>query len=89
MTNVEITQITGCTPPYEIYVCDVYGNQCVWMADILSPIPPPIIFTLPPPFDNAPAVGILIVSLLTGCEDFEVYTCIPEPSQTPTTTPTI
>ena len=90
MTSIILTNITGLTYPYDIYVCDVYGNNCGYVAKVISSIPPTIEIVLPPPFDMAPAVGIKIITS-DKCERFRIIDCIyitPTPTPTPTHTPT-
>jgi hypothetical protein len=49
---------------------------------------PPITITLPPQFNTAPAVGLLLIDSI-GCERFEeIYCILPTPTPTPTQTPT-
>ena len=62
MTSIEIANITGLSYPYQIYVCDVFGNQCVLIATINTSVPPSTNFILPSQFDNAPAVGVKITA---------------------------
>jgi hypothetical protein len=58
MTSIELTVITGSiTIPYSIYACDVYGNNCVIIATIVTTVPPTNTIFLPPQFNTAPAVG--------------------------------
>jgi hypothetical protein len=95
MTSIELTLITGSiTIPYLIYACDVYGNNCVLIANILTTVPPTNTIFLPPQFNTAPAVGIKIITN-DGCERFEIFNCnellispTPTPTYTPTPTPT-
>ena len=90
MTSIEIANITGLSYPYQIYVCDVFGNQCVLIATINTSVPPSTNFILPSQFDNAPAVGVKIMTS-DGCERFEIVYCnvlVTTPTPTPTTTPT-
>jgi hypothetical protein len=75
MTSIILNLITGLTYPYDVYVCDVYGNNCAYVAQVNSSIPPTIEIVLPPPFDLAPAVGIKIITS-DGCERFKVVDCI-------------
>ena len=86
MSNqVTITNVFGLTPPFSAYCCNVYGNQCVYVG---SGVMPPITITLPPQFNTAPAVGLLLIDSI-GCERFEEIYCItPSPTPTPTPTPT-
>jgi hypothetical protein len=99
MTSIILNSITGLNYPYDIYVCDVYGNNCGYISQINTPVPASVEIVLPPPFNVAPAVGIKIITS-DGCERFNVYDCIyitpsttptntPTPSITPTITPTI
>ena len=92
MTSIELTLITGSiTIPYLIYACDVYGNNCILIANILTTVPPTNTIFLPPQFNTAPAVGIKIITN-DGCERFEIFNCYeiyisPTPTKTPTNTP--
>jgi len=74
MTSIILNSITGLTYPYDIYVCDVYGNNCGYIAQINTPVPASVEIVLPPPFDMAPAVGIKIITS-DGCERFKVIDC--------------
>jgi hypothetical protein len=75
VTSITLTNISGLTYPYDIYVCDVYGNNCGYIAQVVSSIPPTIEIVLPPPFDMSPAVGIKIITS-DGCERFKVIDCV-------------
>jgi len=75
MTSIILNSITGLTYPYDIYVCDVYGNNCGYISQINTPVPSSVEIVLPPPFDMAPAVGIKIITS-DGCERFRVIDCI-------------
>jgi hypothetical protein len=75
MTSIILTNISGLTYPYDIYVCDVYGNNCGYVAQVNSSIPPTIEIVLPPPFNMASAVGIKIITS-DKCERFKVVDCI-------------
>jgi len=89
MNSVTINTIS-LNPDYQIYICDVYGNNCVFVALIPLNVPPSITLTLPTIYENAPSVGVKIINN-GNCEKFEVLLCdtlIPTPSITPTLTPT-
>lgn len=73
MTQVFITNITGLTPNYEIYACNVYGDDCVLLDNLGSSVPPIVNYILPPSFDTVPAIGLKIVS--NGCERFHILYC--------------
>jgi len=77
MTQLQINNVTGLTTPYQIYICDVYGNQCVLVATVNTTIPPTITITLPSQFDTAPAIGVKLIDLY--CEKFAVLNCIKLP----------
>jgi hypothetical protein len=81
MTSITLLNITGLTYPYDIYVCDVYGNNCGYVAQVISSIPPTIEIVLPPPFNMAPAVGIKIITS-DKCERFKIIDCLNIPPTT-------
>ena len=88
MTSIILNSIIGLNYPYDIYVCDVYGNNCGYISQINTPVPSSVEIVLPPPFNMAPAVGIKIITS-DGCERFRVIECIYlTPTPTPTVTPT-
>ncbi len=62
MTSIILSTITGLNYPYNIYVCDVYGNNCAYISQINAPVPSPVEIVLPPPFDNSSSVGIKIIT---------------------------
>lgn len=74
MTQVNLSGIVGKNPPYTIYVCNVYGNYCSLLGIIGINVPPSLTFTLPLPYQFAPAVGIKIITS-DGCERFEILDC--------------
>ena len=71
MLILQIDGITGATAPYDLYVCDVYGNQCAVLATINTPIPPTITLNVPYQFINAPAIGLKIIDV-NCCEQFDI-----------------
>jgi hypothetical protein len=79
MTQLMISNVTGLTIPYQIYVCDVYGNNCAIVATVNTTIPPMASITLPPQFDTSPAIGVLVKDLY--CERFIVLNCISLPPE--------
>jgi hypothetical protein len=74
MTQIQINSITGSAYPYTLYACDVYGNQCVLIATIPSTATFPLVVTLPPIFNGAPAVGLKMIDSV-GCELFGIFYC--------------
>jgi hypothetical protein len=90
MTQVRIDSITGVIYPIDIYVADVYGNNRTYLATVINgPVPPELSYTtLPPLFDNAPSVMVIVIDA-NNCEKFEIIPCIipVSPTPTPTLTP--
>jgi hypothetical protein len=90
MTQVRIDSITGVVYPIDIYVADVYGNNRTYLATVINgPVPPELSYTtLPPLFDNAPSVMVIVIDA-NNCEKFEIIPCIipVTPTPTPTLTP--
>lgn len=74
MTQVIITSITGLTPTYEIYACDVYGGNCLLLDILGTTVPPIVTYILPPSFDTVPAIGLKIITN-DGCESFHILYC--------------
>ncbi len=87
MSQITLYNIQGVNPPLTIYVCDVYGDDCVEVAQIISSIPPSLVIQVPSIFDDLAAVGVKIVTE-DGCERLETVLCEIIASQTPTQTPT-
>lgn len=75
MRTLQFNQIVGLNNPYTIYVCDVYGYQCILMAYIDTTVPIPNLFALPPQFNSAPAIGVKVITS-DGCEKFKIIYCI-------------
>lgn len=74
MTSIEITNISGLTYPYTVYVCNIYGLSCILVATINAPVPASVTIPLPPEFLMAPAVGIKLIAS-NGCERFGTFYC--------------
>lgn len=74
MVSVDITLVSGLTPPYNIYVCDIYGNNCVLTSTIFVVVPPTINVFLPAPYMNSPAVMVKIIAS-NCCEVSEIVYC--------------
>ena len=75
MRVIAIYSISGLNPPYTVYACDIYGNQCILMATISQPPSPYVNRYLPPQFENAPSLGIKLIGP-NGCEVFKIYSCV-------------
>ena len=74
MTTLQFSTISGLNNPYTVYVCDVYGLNCILVAYFATNVPPINTFVLPPPFDSAPAIGVKIVTS-DGCVKFKIIYC--------------
>lgn len=74
MTSLQFTQVFGLNFPYTIYICDVFGNQCILVAYIDTNVPINNTFILPPQFNSAPAIGVKVITS-DGCERFKVIYC--------------
>jgi hypothetical protein len=75
MTSITLNSIIGLTYPYDIYVCDVYGNNCDYIVQINTSVPSSVEVVLPPQFNMSAAVGIKIITS-DKCERFRVIDCI-------------
>ena len=60
MTQIQITNIINSSNPCNLYICDVYENNCVFITVINSSVPPTLTILLPSPFNTAPAILIKI-----------------------------
>ena len=74
MSQIIITNISGLTPNYEVYVCNVYGDDCVLLGLITTNVPPNVSFQLPLFYDTVPVVGLKIIQD-DGCEEFHILNC--------------
>jgi hypothetical protein len=74
MTTLEFLSIGTLTNPYTIYICDVYGLNCILVAYFTTNVPPNNSFVLPPQFNSAPAIGVKVITS-DGCERFKVLYC--------------
>ena len=74
MTALVFNNIIGLNQPYTVYVCDVFGNQCILLAYISTTVPAINTIILPPQFNSAPAIGVKVITS-DGCEKFKVLYC--------------
>ncbi len=74
MNTLQFNSITGLNYPFTIYVCDVYGSQCILLAYISTSVPTINSMVLPPQFNTAPAIGVKVITS-DGCERFKVLYC--------------
>lgn len=66
MSTIEILNISGFTYPYDVYICDSYGTNCVFISTISTSVPPYVSITLPTQFNTAPSLIIKIIES-NGC----------------------
>jgi hypothetical protein len=72
MTQITINTVSGSNFPYTIYVCDVYGSNCVLVSTILGTVPPTSSsFILPPPYNAVPALMLKVIDNI-GCETYKI-----------------
>lgn len=74
MTTLQFNSINGLNSPYTIYICDVFGAQCILVAYIATSVPTINKFALPPQFNSAPAIGVKVITS-DGCEKFKIIYC--------------
>lgn len=74
MASIEITSFTGVLPA-SVYVSDTLGNNTTLVGTINSTIPPSQTFSVPPLFNNAPAIMITVIDA-DGCEEFKIEECV-------------
>lgn len=74
MTNLVFSGVSGIDLPYNVYGCDIFGNNCVLIATISTPVPPTLTIQLPSIFETYP--GLLIkISNCANCEHSEYSVC--------------
>ncbi len=66
--SVDITGLTGGTPPVNYYVCDQNGNNCSLLGTTLTT------YVLSPYYSGATSLIIKAIDS-NGCETFELLTC--------------
>lgn len=74
MNALVFNSISGLNQPYTVYVCDVFGNNCILMAYIATSVPIVNTMVLPPFFNSAPAIGVKVITS-NGCEKFKILYC--------------
>jgi hypothetical protein len=62
---------TSVTPPFSGTVCDIYGNNCLYVG---SGTTFPVTFTLPSLYNTAPAIQFTLTDSL-GCSVTETMYC--------------
>ena len=82
MATVKITDISGVTAPFNIFVCDTKGDGCELITTVTGTTSSPITITLPTKYEKYPEVGVKLEDnvcqtfrLADGLEVFEVYDC--------------
>jgi hypothetical protein len=74
VSNLVLDNVTGIDLPYNVWACDIYGNNCILIATINTSIPPTITIPLPPLFDTYPGILIKVTDSL-DCEYSEFSFC--------------
>ena len=85
MKYVSITSVNG-TPPFNIYVCDIYQYTCISAATTNEQITNYITFELPSAFNMVPEFIIKVIDS-NNCVSTQTYNQCVTPTQTPTVTP--
>jgi hypothetical protein len=75
MGQIEVISIIG-TSPYQVYVCDVYGNHLTLLGTISNSTPPSQYFYPPPIFDYAPLIVVKIIDS-NNCQKDKKIQCSP------------
>jgi hypothetical protein len=73
MANIRLNTITG-TPPFEVYVSDVNGNNQSLIGIVLNNVPPTVTLDVPSLFNNLPQIGLTIIDG-NGCSLFYIIPC--------------
>lgn len=71
MATITLNGITGATP-YNITVCDGFGNNCVYFPNIS--LLTPFTLSLPAFYDSAPITMVTITDV-SGCSRMELFYC--------------
>jgi hypothetical protein len=76
MTQIRITEISGGTPPINVFISDVYGNNSTFLGTINGLVPPTEEYNtnIPPIFNTAPEIMLTLVDGL-GCTIFKILDC--------------
>jgi hypothetical protein len=74
MTQLIITNVFNFSVPFNIWGCDIYGNNCILIATLNNFIPPTITLTLPPLFDTYPGLTLKFTNCV-NCDHSEFLLC--------------
>lgn len=74
MVTLDINTITGLTQPYDVHICNVFEQNCVFVATINTSVVSPITIPLPSEFSTAPVIGVKITTS-DGCSRFKLIYC--------------
>jgi hypothetical protein len=77
MSNqVVVTEISGGTPPINVFISDIYGNNETFLGVINGSVPPDIEYNtvIPSIFQTAPEILLKMVDA-NNCQVFKVLTC--------------
>lgn len=73
MANIRLNSITG-TPPFEVYVSDINGNNESLVGIITNSVPPTVTLDIPNLFNNLPQIGLTIIDV-NDCSQFHIIPC--------------
>jgi hypothetical protein len=73
MANIRLNNIIG-TPPFEVYVSDINGNNSYLVGIILNSVPPTVTITIPDLFNNIPQIGLTVIDS-NDCSQFHIILC--------------
>lgn len=77
MAQLIISNLSGYTLPVNLYGCDAYGNQCILISVITTPIPPQITINLPAIFDTYPSLTVKVTNDI-NCDTSRYLICKPD-----------
>jgi hypothetical protein len=73
MANIRLNTITG-TPPFQVYVSDVNGNNESLIGVVLNSVPPTVNIDIPNIFNNVPIIRLTIIDA-NNCSLFYHIPC--------------
>lgn len=76
MKQVVVTEILGGTPPINVFISDIYGNNEVFLGVINGAVPPEVEFNtvIPAIFQTANEILLKMVDN-NGCQVFKLLIC--------------
>lgn len=73
MANIRLNTITG-TPPFQVYVSDINGNNESLIGVVLNSVPPTVTIGIPNLFNNIPIIRLTIIDS-NNCSVFYNIPC--------------